>query len=120
MANDPERTANWYVSNFNFSIVSDTVTALGNRMVRCRTPDGLLVNVSGPRPSAELEKGTVSAHEGLDHMGLRVDDLDAEIARLVELGVEVLEGPVEAAAGVRFAFVGAPDEGRLELVEMRV
>ena len=119
MASDPHRTANWYANLFNFRIVSDTVTVLGSRLIRCRTPDGVLVNVSGARPNANLEKGPNAAHEGVDHFGLSVDDLDAEIARLQLLGVQLLEGPVEMASGVRFAFFQGPDDARLELVEAR-
>ena len=119
MASDPDRTANWYVNVFKFRIVSDTVTVFGNRLIRCRPPDGVPVNVSDARANAKLEKGFTAAHEGVDHFGLSVDDLDAEIARLQLLGVQVLEGPVEMAGGVRFAFVEAADDARLELVEAR-
>lgn len=120
MATDPDRTAGWYVSLFNFQIVSDTVTVLGNRLIRCRTTDGALINVSDARAGGKLEKGPTAAHEGVDHFGLSVDDLDAELARLTSQGVRVLEGPIELAGGVRFAFVAAPDDARLELVQAGV
>jgi catechol 2,3-dioxygenase-like lactoylglutathione lyase family enzyme len=56
---------------------------------------------------------------GLTHLSLRVDDLDAQLARLVEAGVEVLE-PTRIdlpEAGVKAVFVSDPDGTRIELVQ---
>ena len=81
-APDPEKTANWYVEAFNFRKVSDTVRQGGNRFIRCETHDGTIVNISGARTNQPMRNGDVSAHWGLEHFGLSVDDLDAEIERL--------------------------------------
>ncbi len=41
-----------------------------------------------------------------------------DIARLVELGAKLQEGPIKAPNGVTFAFLTAPDDVRLELLEL--
>ena len=52
----------------------------------------------------------------LDHLGFRVADLDATLARLVELGARVRIPPFEEA-GVRLAFLSDPDGVWVELFE---
>jgi catechol 2,3-dioxygenase-like lactoylglutathione lyase family enzyme len=52
----------------------------------------------------------------IDHVGVSVDDLDATLARLRDEGVTVLAGP-RRRNGVRSAFVQAPDNMELEIVE---
>ena len=117
-APDPEKTANWYVEAFNFRKVSDTVRQGGNRFIRCETHDGTIVNISGARTSQPMGNGDASAHWGLEHFGLSVDDLDAEIERLKRLGAELLEGPTDVPNGPRIAFIKVPDDVRIELLQL--
>ena len=53
--------------------------------------DGVLINISSPSP-AEAEamaQGTAAGNYGLEHVGLTTDDLDADVARLREHGLEI-------------------------------
>ncbi len=118
-APDPEKTANWYVKAFNFKIVSDTVRLWGDRFIRCETPDGIVVNISGARTNERMGPGDASAHWGLEHFGITIDDLDAEIKRLTEMGAKLLEGPIDVPNGPRIAFIQAPDDVRIELLQLR-
>ena len=115
---DPEKTANWYVKAFNFKIISDTVRPVGDRFVRCETSDGIVVNISGARTNEQMGNGDATAHWGLEHFGINVDDMDAEIKRLEGLGAELIEGPIDAASGMRIAFIKAPDDVRIELLQL--
>ena len=117
-ASDPEKTANWYVKAFNFKIISDTVRPVGDRFVRCETSDGIVVNISGARTNEQMGNGDATAHWGLEHFGINVDDMDAEIKRLEGLGAELIEGPIDAASGMRIAFIKAPDDVRIELLQL--
>jgi len=56
---------------------------------------------------------------GLEHLGLRVDDLDAAAAALRGRSVRFLTEPREARPGTRFAFIEGPDGVRIELIERR-
>ena len=118
-APDPAKTAEWYVKAFNFKIVSDNVRIWGDRFVRCQTPDGTVVNISGARTNEKMGDGDASAHYGIEHFGINVDNVDAEIARLTELGAKLLEGPIAVPGGNRIAFIKAPDDVRIELLEIR-
>ncbi len=116
-APDPEKTANWYVKAFGFKIMDDSVRDLGDRFIRCQTAEGIGVNISGARPNETLGDGDASVHWGLEHFAMNVDDLDAEIQRLKELGAELLEGPSDRPSGMRTAFVKVPDDVRVELLQ---
>ena len=54
---------------------------------------------------------------GLDHFGLRVDNIDAAYAELTQRGAVFTVPPRTIRPGVRIAFVQAPDNVRIELLE---
>jgi lactoylglutathione lyase len=119
-APNPEQTANWYTRAFNLQIVSDTTRPepFGDRFIRCTSEDGgMAVVVSGALSGQTLAGGDAQPHHGLEHCGFDSDDIDADIARLQSLGAELLDGPKDAAPGVRIAFIRAPDDVRIELIE---
>jgi len=117
-ASDPRRTAEWYVGAFDFTIVNDETRAFGDRFVRCQSADGgMAVNISGPRTGETLRPGDASAHFGLEHFGFDSTDIETDIRRLEGLGAKLLEGPVLLPNGGRIAFMRAPDDTRVELVQ---
>jgi catechol 2,3-dioxygenase-like lactoylglutathione lyase family enzyme len=117
-ASDPKQTADWYVSAFNFKIVSDEVRSFGDRFIRCQSEDGgMAVNISGARSGETLGPGDANPHEGLEHFGLDTADMDADIARLKKMGAVKMEGPIQMPNGGKIAFIKAPDNVRLELIQ---
>jgi len=119
-APDPRKTAEWYVRAFNFKILSDETRVFGDRFVRCTSEDGgMAVNISGARAGETLGPGDASAHHGLEHFGFDSLGLEADIKRLEELGARLLEGPIQVPNGPRIAFMRAPDDTRIELIEPR-
>jgi catechol 2,3-dioxygenase-like lactoylglutathione lyase family enzyme len=119
-APDPRQTAEWYVAAFGFRIVGDEVRVFGDRFVRCESEDGAMaVNISGARADETLGPGDASAHHGLEHFGFDSRDIEADIRRLESLGAVLLEGPIQVPGGPRIAFLRAPDDVRVELVEPR-
>ena len=117
-APDPEKTANWYVKAFNFKILSDTVRPYGDRFIRCQTADGVAVNISGARTDEQMGGGDATVHWGVEHFGITVDDLEAELERLMGLGAELMEGPIVAPNGPKIAFIKAPDDVRIEVMQL--
>ena len=115
---DPEFTANWYVKAFQFEIFSDRTTGAGARSIECKTVDGILVRISGPRPGDDMEPGDSGIHYGLEHFGLIVQDLESELIRLENLGTPTLDGPLEIGNGRKVAFIKAPDNVRIELMQI--
>jgi len=92
----------------------------GDRFIRCLSEDGALaVNISGARKNETLGSGDASAHHGLEHFGFDSENLEVDIARLEKLGARLLEGPIQNPNGPRIAFLKAPDDVRVELVERK-
>src|SRR5262245_27923648 len=119
-ASDPRKTADWYVRAFNFKITSDETRVFGDRFVRCQSEDGgMNVNISGARTNERLGPGDASAHHGLEHFGFDSANLETDIRRLEGLGARLLEGPIQVPNGGRIAFMQAPDDVRVELIEAR-
>ena len=116
-APDPEKTANWYVEAFGFTIVNDSVRVYGDRFIRCQTADGVVVNISSARTDEQMAGGNANAHWGLEHMGIAVEDMVSEIERLTGLGAQLLEGPVHVPNGPIIAFIKAPGGVRIELLQ---
>ena len=58
-------------------------------------------------------------HVGLDHFGFLVSNLDETAARLKSLGAEFAVEPYAIRPGVRIAYVQAPENVRIELVERK-
>ena len=114
---DPAATADWYVKAFNFKIVSDSVRIYGDRFIRCETTNGVVVNISGARTDETMGDGDANAHWGLEHFGIKVDDIDAEIERLTGLGATLMEGPIDVPNGPLIAFIKAPVDVRIELLQ---
>ena len=52
------------------------------------------------------------------HGAFEVDDIEAELKRLEGLGAEVLEGPIKTATGLSIAFIQAPDDVRIEVMQL--
>jgi lactoylglutathione lyase len=117
-APDPEATANWFVKAFNFRIVSDVTRVFGDRFIICRSEDeGMTVNISGARSGETLGQGDANPHHGLEHFGFDSEDIEADIKRLEGLGAPLLEGPIDLPDGRRIAFVRAPNDTRVELIQ---
>jgi catechol 2,3-dioxygenase-like lactoylglutathione lyase family enzyme len=114
---DPEKTVRWWVDTFNFEIVADTTRQTGDRFIRCRSENGVPVNISGPLKGQTLPAGDSGVKQGLEHFGFDVEDIDAEIKRLAQLGAPLLDGPNMLPDGTRFCWVQAPDNVRVELIQ---
>ena len=118
-APEPRKTAEWYAEAFDFTIVSDIVRPYGDQFVVTKTPDGVTVNISGARAAEDMGDGDANVHWGLEHIGITIDDLDAELERLTAMGAEIKEGPIDVPNGPKIAFIRGPDDTRIELLEYR-
>ena len=115
---DPGRTVEWFSMAFGFKVIRDWVRDSGDRFITCETTDGVTVNISGARNGEDMGPGDAVPHWGLEHIGITVPDLRAEITRLEEMGAELMEGPIESPNGPNIAFIKGPDDVRIEVLQL--
>jgi lactoylglutathione lyase len=112
--NDMEASVRFYTDVLGLKVVS-----------RHRSPRGSeLAFLAVPGSQEEIELcsfpagGRVAVPEDLVHLAFEVNDLEATIRRLGELGVAVTDGPTDSRSG-RFCFIDAPEGYEVELIEQR-
>ena len=116
---DPKKSADWFVKAFDFKVISDAVRPWGDRFIRCESANGTVVNFSGARTNEKMGDGDAGAHWGIEHIGISVDDIEAELERLAKMGAKLMEGPVAVpGGGPIIAFIEGPDSVRIELLQL--
>ena len=112
---DPPKTAQWYHRMFGAKIV-DTPQPSGPNRVDLDL-NGLMVFIAGALPPGDEMQGPRDSHYGLDHFGLRIENLEAAVAELKSKGAEFTMKPRTLPTGLKIAFVRGPEDVRIELVE---
>ena len=79
--------------------------------------EGLRVFIAPVFADADMASSPREPHLGLDHFGFRVDNLDETVAELKRRGADIAVEPRTIRPGVRIAFVRAPDDVRIELLQ---
>ena len=111
---DPAATASWYEDK------------LGAEVIRTEMPDGstrIDLDLSGQKvfiAQADPAKTGASPrmpYMGLDHFGMTVPDLDAAVAELKGKRVTFTMEPRTIRPGVRIAFLTAPQNVSIELIQ---
>jgi catechol 2,3-dioxygenase-like lactoylglutathione lyase family enzyme len=115
-ARDPQKTAEWYGRAFGFKVVTSVVRPAGDTFITCATSDGTSVIISGLKTGEQLPTGSAQPHFGLEHFAVETQEFDRDLAHLTSLGAKLIEGPHQTPTGIRFAFVEAPDDVRIELM----
>lgn len=111
---DAEATAAYYARMFGAEVLRSAPGGVPRISLRLGGMDVLIAPVGpedtvGPAPS--------SPYRGLDHFGLRVAGIDAVVAELKAKGAEFTMEPTTIRPGVRIAFLRAPDNVSVELLE---
>ncbi len=83
-------------------------------MVREQDIGGTRINIMGAPPGVELPAANPDPHMGLEHFGLRTDDLEGLLNKLQAKGVEVLE-PIREGRNCTICYIKAPDNVRIEI-----
>jgi lactoylglutathione lyase len=79
--------------------------------------NGLTIFIAPVPPDANIPTSPPDPHLGLDHFGFKVESVDEAVAELKRRGAEIAVEPRTIRPGVRIAFVRAPDDVRIELLE---
>lgn len=81
--------------------------------------NGLTVFIANVPSGSDMPTSPAAPHLGLDHFGLRVDDLDTAVAELEARGAVFTTEPRTIRPGVKIAFIQCPDNVRVELLERK-
>jgi catechol 2,3-dioxygenase-like lactoylglutathione lyase family enzyme len=99
---------------------------LGAEVVRTPQPDGSMridLNLGGQKifiaraMPGQAAASPSSPYLGLDHFGLLVSDLPAAVAELKAKGVAFTMEPTQIRPGTRIAFLTAPENVSIELLQ---
>jgi catechol 2,3-dioxygenase-like lactoylglutathione lyase family enzyme len=115
---NPQATIEYYQKMFDATPVA-YVQSNGKPRVDLDL-NGLTIFIAEVPADATLPTAPPEPYIGLDHLGLRVDDLDAATAELKRRGAQVIVEPRTIRPGVRIAFIQGPDDVRIELLERTV
>lgn len=114
---DPEATAKYYHDVFDAKIV-ETIQTDGRPRVDLDI-DGMTICIARTQPDQDVPSAPDRPYIGLDHFGLQVDDLEEAAAELRQRGAEFFSKPRLLRPGLKIAFVRAPDDVRIEIVERK-
>lgn len=111
----PDEMAAWFERIFDAQVIKSVQS---DGFVRTDLNiDGLMVFIAPVAADAAMPASPPDPHLGLDHFGFRVDNLDETVAELKSRGAEMAAEPRTIRPGVRVAFVRAPDDVRIELLQ---
>jgi catechol 2,3-dioxygenase-like lactoylglutathione lyase family enzyme len=115
---DPAASAAWWVDMFGGTRLPDYT--FGPMVFTPVEFDGVRLNITTPSPGEDDSIGEVPPlpHLGLEHLGIVTDDLETDMARLREQGLDV-DGPREGSGGFTVAFIKTPDGVTLELMQAK-
>ncbi len=110
---DPMATAQYFNKMFDAEILESVQTDGASRIDI--DVNGLMIFIA---PADETTPaGPVDPHLGLDHFGFRVENLAQAAAELKAKGAEFAVEPKDLRPGLKIAFVRAPGDVRIELLE---
>ncbi|MFC2009995.1 VOC family protein [Chloroflexota bacterium] len=108
MSSDPLSTAEFYEKMFGARQVSTHKTGDGRATVNLNL-NGTTILITQPQGD--------SSRAGLDHFGVRTDDLLAAAEELKAIGVNFTQDVTEVRPGFKISFLKAPEDVAIELQE---
>jgi lactoylglutathione lyase len=111
---DPAATAAWYQDKLGADIIRTPQADGSTRYDLDLTGQKIFIAKADPGATAPSPQ---TPYMGLDHFGLTVADIDTAVAELKSKGVPFTMEPKTIRPGVRIAFLTAPQEVSIELIQ---
>jgi catechol 2,3-dioxygenase-like lactoylglutathione lyase family enzyme len=115
---DPEATAHFYEHMFGAEVLK-SVQSDGRERVDMRL-GGVMMFIAKVDQDMPLSEKPAGSYVGLDHLGLRVNNIDDVVAELKGKGAEFTIEPKTIRPGVRIAFMRGPQDVLIELLDRDV
>jgi lactoylglutathione lyase len=113
-APDPEATAEWYRDKLGAEIIKTPQPDNSTRIDLNLGGQKIFIAKALPGKAADAP---ASPYLGLDHFGLTVTDIKEAVATLKAKGVHFTMGVTTARPGVQIAFLTAPENVSIELIQ---
>jgi len=111
---DPAATAAWYEDKLGAGIIRTPQPDGSTRFDLDLTGQKIFIAKADP---AQTGAPPAIPYMGLEHIGLTVEDLDAAVTELKGKGVAFTMEPKTIRPGVRIAFLTAPQNVSIELIQ---
>ena len=111
---DPAKTADFYIRVFGARKVAERPSPAGPNFEL--SIEGTRLLIRPPRDSKSKDDAP-RTRRGLEHFGLRTSDIKEAVADLKTKGVKILDDIMVAPTGSTVAFLEAPDNVVIELVQ---
>jgi len=115
---DAVKTAEFYGKMFNAKRVNVRETGPGLLSVELSL-NGSRVLIKTGNVRTEAAPGSSDPAHGLEHFGIKTDDLETAVAELKSKGVKFRDEIREIRPGVKISFLWAPENVLIELLEVR-
>ena len=117
---DPDATAQFFETMFGAEVTRSVYPPgtlyPGQQRITMRL-GGQTVLIAPPHPHEPNSTAPSFPHYGLEHIGLTVENIDAAVAELKGKGVAFTMEPKTIRPGVRIAFLTAPQNVSIELIQ---
>ena len=113
---DPDAAAKWYWDNFGAAITSERPLST-TKSIQLELNGEHMMTISGRAEGENPIAGTTEPRYGLDHFGFETDDLLQLCEGLKKNNVKFNCEPWTMPSGSMVAFVVAPDEVSVELIQ---
>ena len=115
LSRDPKATAQYYRRTFDAKII-ESLQSDGKPRIELEM-HGLPIFLLPVGMEENLPSSPPGPYVGLDHFAFLVSDLEETVAELKRRGAEFAMDPKTIRPGVKIAYVRAPENVRIELVE---
>jgi lactoylglutathione lyase len=110
-----EETAQWYERMFGAEIIR-SIQSDGRPRIDLNL-GGVAVFIAQVPAEQAIGEPPQPPYLGLEHIGLRVEGIDAVVAELKQKGAEFTVEPKTIRPGVRIAFLRGPQNVHIELLD---
>ncbi len=112
---EPEKAAQFYVNIFGAKVLN-TRTLADGRVLIAMELGGAPVSLISPT-TQDQEAPSPSKYYGLNHFGIKTDNIDTAFADLKAKGVKFIQEISEPIPGIRMTFLLGPDSVPIELLQ---
>ncbi len=111
---DPAATAAWYQDKLGAEVIKSPQPDGSTRIDLSLAGQKIFIAKAAPGKAADAPS---SPYMGLDHFGLTVPDIRSAVAELKAKGVAFTMGVTQNRPGVQIAFLTAPENVSIELIQ---